>query len=517
MSESIDELFARHGPAYRWLATATGMLGFFSVVFSSTIVNVAVPDVMGAFGVGQDKAQFLATAFLATMTASLLLNAWIVERLGQRYAFILAMAGFAGGSAISASAVSLEIVIFGRAVQGLFSGFVQPLVMVLIFQVFPPDRRGFAMGIFSMGTVFALGVAPALGGTMIDHFNWRYVFLVPLPLMAAAFFLAFFFIPSRRQAVRHSPFDWQGYAFLCAAMFALMTAIANGQRDGWTSDGIVGWFLLAFGTGAGFIVSQLRPQAGLLNLSLFRNARFALAITVALAFGIGNFCTIYLMPIFGQLIQQYSPTEAGFLLMPGSLLAMLLLPMMGRLSDIFRPQNVIMVGLVMFAVGTWLMATADTHTMFWTVAGFVLISRVGLALVNPSLNTAAMQSLPPRNLQQGAGILSFSMLLGGAVGINTLVVILEQRTQFHSDLLTVTQTASNTATREMLDAVRTLLGAAGVPEALQHSAALHYLGRVVTAQADTLGFQDGFTAIALLFLAALVPTWLFGRARPRAD
>lgn len=516
MADSIDDLFARYGPAYRWLATATGMLGFFSVVFSSTVVNVAVPQVMGAFGVGQDKAQFLATAFLATMTASLLLNAWIVDRLGQRYAFIVAMVGFAAGSLLSATAASLELVIFGRAMQGLFSGFVQPLVMVLIFQVFPPQRRGFAMGIFSMGTVFALGVAPALGGMMIDTFSWRWVFLAPLPMMVAAFFLAFFFIPSRRRAAGAAGFDWPGYGFLCVAMFALMTAIANGQREGWTSDGILGWFALALTAAAIFIASQRRPGAALLNIALFRNTRFTLAIIVALAFGIGNFCTIYLMPVFGQIIQQYTPTEAGFLLMPGSLLAMLVLPMSGKMSDIFQPHKVIMVGLVLFAAGAGLMATADTHTMFWNVAGFILIGRVGLALVNPSLNTAAMQALPPQNLQQGAGILSFAMLLGGAVGINTLVVVLEQRTQLHSDALTLTQTAANAATREMLETVRGILGAGGVPESLQNSAALHYLGRVVTAQADTRGFQDGFLAIALLFMAALIPAWLFGRTRPQS-
>ncbi len=517
MSESIDDLFARYGPAYRWLATATGMLGFFSVVFSATIVNVAVPEVMGAFGVGQDKAQFLATAFLATMTASLLLNAWIVDRLGQRYAFILAMVGFATGSVLSATAGSLELVIFGRAIQGLFSGFVQPLVMVLIFQVFPPDRRGFAMGIFSMGTVFALGVAPAFGGLVIDAFNWRWVFLAPMPMMVAAFFLGFFFIPSHRRETRAAPFDWPGYAFLCLTMFALVTAISSGQREGWTSNVILGWFALALVTGGGFVASQLRPAAGLLNLTLFRNTRFALSIMVALAFGIGNFSTIYLMPVFGQIIQQYTPTEAGLLLMPGSLLAMLLLPMSGRLSDIFQPHKVIMVGLVLFAAGAWLMATADTHTMFWNVAGFILIGRVGLALVNPSLNTAAMQSLPLRNLQQGAGILSFAMLLGGAVGINALVVILEQRTQLHSDALTLTQTAANAATREMLDTVRAMLGAGGVPESQQGSAALHYLGQILTAQADTRGFQDGFMTIALLFIVALIPAWLFGRTKPQTE
>src|SRR3546814_2364692 len=127
------------------------------MVLSATIVNVAVPHVMGAFGIGQDEAQWMATAFIATMTASQLLNAWVVAALGQRAAFLFTLVVFVIGTLISASSQSIGMLILGRVLQGFSAGIVQPLVMVTIFQVFPADRRGLAMGIYGTGVIMEIG------------------------------------------------------------------------------------------------------------------------------------------------------------------------------------------------------------------------------------------------------------------------------------------------------------------------------------------------------------------------
>ncbi len=219
-AESIDDLFACFGPKYRWLATVTGMTASFSMVLTGTIVNVAVPDVMGAYGVGQDKAQFLQTAFITTMTASQLLNAWVVGKLGQRLAFVSVLGLFLVGGIICGVSASLDIIIFGRVMQGFAAGIVQPLVMVTLFQVFPSDRRGFAMGIYGVGLMLALGFGPVIGGVTADVLNWRMVFFVPLPLVAIALAAGTVFMPSRRQSAPVKSFDWTGYILLCTALLS---------------------------------------------------------------------------------------------------------------------------------------------------------------------------------------------------------------------------------------------------------------------------------------------------------
>ena len=155
-------------PVGRWLITGTGMVASSTMVLSGTIVNVAVPDVMGTFGVGQGMAQFLATAYLATMTASQLLGRWIIGLLGRRIAFMTVLVVFASGGLVCATSPSIDLLIFGRVMQGFSAGIVQPLVLVAILNVFPPERRGMATGIYLSGLALALGFGPVVGGLTID-------------------------------------------------------------------------------------------------------------------------------------------------------------------------------------------------------------------------------------------------------------------------------------------------------------------------------------------------------------
>ena len=513
MPRRSDALLDRGGPIYRWLVTTAALMAFFTMVFSSTMMNVAIPHVMGAFGVGQDKAQFLSTAFLATTTTSLLLNAWFIARIGQRTAFTLSLVLYCIGSAICGFGPNLDIIIFGRVIQGFSAGIIQPMVMVVLFQIFPPEKRGLAMALFSMGVAFALGLGPALGGITIDVLNWRYIFLVPIPAAVLSLFLGLIFMPDRPQMETAGPFDFLGYGLMCMMVFCLMSGIGNGQRIGWTSDEIVMLFVLALVSGVGLILSQRRQRSNLLDLDLFRNARFVTAISISFMFGAGSFATVYIFPVFGQIVQGYTATMAGSLLLPGSIAAVCILPMTGRLADRFPPQTMIMVGLLIFSVSVVLMADADVDTVFWNMALYLFISRVGVALVSPSVNSAALRALPPAQLNQGAGVVGLFLMLGGSLGINALVVVLERRVQFHGEAFASTQTSANPATREMLGAVQRLLHEEGFPDALHEPFALNYLSDVVYAQANTLGFQDGFIAVAIVSMCALIPALLLIRQR----
>ncbi|MDC0987773.1 MFS transporter, partial [Alphaproteobacteria bacterium] len=154
-SVSIDDLFERYGPAYRWLAFVTCMLGAMTMVLTQTTVNVAFPAIMGAFGIGRDQAQWLSSGFFAAMTAGMLVSAWLISVFGERTVYVVCLALFLGGSAASGIAPNTETLMAGRFLQGVTAGIIQPMAMALTFKVFPPDRRGTAMGLFSMGIVFA--------------------------------------------------------------------------------------------------------------------------------------------------------------------------------------------------------------------------------------------------------------------------------------------------------------------------------------------------------------------------
>ena len=511
-SESVDDLFARFGPNYRILVTAAGMTASFVMVISSTIVNVAIPDVMGAFGIGQDQAQLMATAFNVAMVTSQLLNAWVVAVFGQRYGFTITLIVFAVGSFIGGFADDYGMIVFGRVLQGAAAGCVQPLIMVTIFQVFPAERRGFAMGIYGMGLTLAVGLGPVLGGIAIELLDWRYIFLAPVPLVFLALGMGMIFMPSVRKPGGQA-FDWIGYGFLNIALFCCMTALTDGQREGWVSDYTSLYFVVALVCGVAFVLWQARGGETLIDVSLFRNRNFALCAIIAFMFGVGNFGTAYAVPVFGQLVQGQTALDAGNMMLPAALLVFIALPFTGRLADVISPRIGIMAGLLLFTLGTLPMAGADSNTPYLHLVLYAMVARGGMSFTMPFIMSTALRTLTPEQLNAGGGTVNFCRQLGGSIGLNAWVVFLEVRTHYHSDILAATQSADNASSREMLSGVGRIFGEAGVPASVQEPGALHYLGQVVHAQANAIGFQDGFLVLAISFLFAMIPAWLLGKSR----
>lgn len=509
---SVEALFARYGPAYRWLVTFTAMIGTVSTILSSTIVNVALPDIMGAFGIGQDRAQLLSAGFLAATTGTMLVTAWLVEAFGARATYLLALAVFIAGSVMGGLAPGEAAVVAGRILQGAAAGLLQPLGMQVVFRVFPPERRGSAMGIFAVGVVMAPALGPALGGVMTDGFGWRSVFLLALPLPLMGLVLGWLFMPGRTEAGPRPRFDAMGLALLVIALGALLTGLATGQHEGWNADAVVLELALAGVAALGFVLWELWVPAPLLDPRILVNRGFAAAFVVAFVYGAALFGTTYLAPLFVQLVQGYTPTRAGLMLMPAGLIMVVCFPISGRIADRVPPAWPIAIGLVVFALSAWLMAGVDTDLSFWTLALWILLGRVGLSLAMPSMNTGALRALPPRFLGQGAGAINFSRQFGGALGVNGLSIVLEQRTQLHAAALAAGQDGANPVTLELRRLVEALLMQEGVPQTLWQAGFESVLGRMIHAQALMLGFRDAFLVAAAVCLSAALPALLMRRA-----
>ena len=515
-SETTEVLAARYGARYRWYATVTVMLGTISAVLTTTTVNVAIPDIMGTFGIGQDRAQWLSTGALAAMTIGMLLNAWLINRYGQRRTFIAALCIFIVALLIAGMAPNESVLIGCRIAQGAVAGVLQPLSMYTLFRVFPPSQRGTAMGFFGMSVILGPALGPTLGGVMIEHFNWRSIFYVAVPVASLAVLLGSIFMPEREESSVRSRFDWIGCVLMTVALACLLTALSNGQREGWYSDFIVTLFAIALICGAAFIVWERHTPHPLVDLRVLFNGQFACAASVACLFGIGLFGSTYLVPLFVQTVQGYTPLSAGLLLMPGGLILGLFMPFSGFLSDRIPTRGLIISGLLCFVLSSYWLASVDVNSAFWTVAGAVVLSRIGLGLIKPALNVTALRSLQPELLGQGAGMINFARQLGGAFGVNLLSVMLDRRTFFHSDTITAMQIAGNSGMTELLRSMQALLAQAGVPPDLQAAGALHFLGRVVYAQAYTMGFRDSFLITAVAFTLGLIPAWIMGRGALRA-
>jgi EmrB/QacA subfamily drug resistance transporter len=503
-SEEFVALFHRYGLIYRWYAVSAVIAGNVAAVLASTIINVAIPSIMGAFGVGQDQAQWLATSNLAAATVGMLCGHWCVQTLGLRGTVAAGMLLFLAGSILGGVSTNLEVMIFARVLQGIPAGLLAPLSMTIIFQVFPPGRQGMAMGISAMGIVLAPAVGPTLGGVAVDLFSWRYVFFFGVPFSAFALLLTAIFLP-KATTVRPLPFDWIGLVLLTVTITSLLLALGSGEREGWNSDYILGLWCICLVSTALFIHWELNQVHPLLELSLFRQRQFIMVSIVAFLFGGGLYASTYLVPQFLQLVQNLTPTQSGALLMPAGFVMVAIFPLSGRLSDSLDTRLLLSIGSGFFVASFWLMGGADVGTGFVTFVFWVVLSRIGIGLVMPALQMTALQGVPLAMLTAASGAFSFMRQLGGAFGVNLSSVVLDRRTSFHFQALAESQSYDNFSAMQALETFNELSQREGLGDLEGMNMAIQSLQRMVELEALTMGFRDSFMVLAGVFVLSVLP------------
>jgi EmrB/QacA subfamily drug resistance transporter len=457
----------------------------------------------------------LSTGFLAANTGMMLLNAWAVERFGFRITYIGSIVVFIAASIVAGLATRADVMVLCRVLQGGAAGLLQPLSMQLIFLVFPPERRGTAMGLFSFGVVMAPAIGPAAGGVLVDEYSWHAVFYLCLPTAVLGMAMGLLFMPGKRDANSARPFDWLGALLLAATLGTLLSGLTDGQRYGWESDRVVTELMVALASGIGFLLWQLTTAAPLMDPRVFSHGGFAAAAMVAFIYGGAIFGSTYLLPLLVQTVQGYTPTRSGLIMMPAGLVVAVVFLIAGRLSDFLPPWLPVCFGLLLFALSSWLIGGVGIDTPFWGLAWWILIGRVGLGFTMPSMNVGGMRALPPRLFGQGAGTINFVRMLGGAFGTNLLTVLLERRTQLHAEMLNA-QVDGSWMTLEARRLLEMLYGIGGLPEMVRRDAAYDFISRMVSAQADLLGFRDAFMAVALGCLLAILPGLMLRQKPPGA-
>jgi EmrB/QacA subfamily drug resistance transporter len=431
---SAADLAARHGPRYRSLVLLTVMLGTVSSVLSSTIVNVAVPDLIHHFGIGQERAQWVSAAFMASMTLAMLPTPWLLGRVGYRAAYVWAVGLLMVGGIVGGLAPWYELVLAMRVAEGLAAGVLQPIPSIIILRAYPPGAQGRAMGIFGFGVVLAPALGPSVGGLLVEHFGWRSIFFVVVPFCVLALWMARRYLPTTapggvRAGESAGPLDVPGVVLATVAVLALLNGLVR-LHD--TTMGLAA-ALLAVSAAAfvGFVLRQRRSASPLLSPALFRHRAFAMGGVVAFTYGMGLFGSTYLVPVFMQTALSFPPSEAGAVLLPAGVVLAVTIPLAGRLADRVPPAWQVAVGLALLAASFVAMGAVGTGTALAWIAALTVVGRIGLGLTMPALSLASMRGLAPAELAQGASAVSLLRQLGGAVGVSVVGIFLEWRLHVH--------------------------------------------------------------------------------------
>lgn len=515
-STHVEKLFQRYGPSYRWLVTATVLLGLVAMGMSITIVNVATPYIKGSFGMSDDQVQWLSTGFLAATTVSLLIAPWLVEAFGQRATYIGVLIVFMGASLLGGFADGMTSIVIARVIQGAMTGIVRPVALEALFSVFSREQRGMATAMYGMSLGLPLTLATVLGGWLVDEFSWRYVFFITLPICGAALVMGWFFLPRREANGPVSSLDWWGVLLLFTAIFSGLAALSNGQRWGWSSDAILSLFALAGLTLAIFIVWEKKCADPLLDLEIFRHRGFLVGSISLFLFGGVFYGVMYLLPQFVHQILHYDPVSAGALFLPSTLVLAVLVPIVGKLSDRYPAHYLTLPGLAFALWAAIRFSGADWHTSFNSLALSMALLSVAMAAFPPPTLVRSIGALPDRLIGYGSGAINFALQLGGAFTTAALVTLIDRRRVFHSDNLVENINAGNQVATHALHQMQSALALSGVSPDQQAAGARHLLGAIAQIWPIIFAYQDGFTLmVAGLFLIVL-PSWLLGRwSRPQ--
>lgn len=422
------ELRKRYGAGYRWRVLVAVMVGMMAAIVSSTIVNVAVPDISRAFQVGQDRAQWVATGFMVPMTLAMSLTPSLLQRFGLRGTYIGAVTMLLAGGVAGGFSPSFEFMIGARALQGLAAGALQPIPSIVILRAFAPDEQGRAMGFFGFGVVLAPALGPTLGGLLVQAFGWRAIFFFVVPFGLAALALAQRYLP--RQSAFIEPgrrFDWPGLALLTAATLLLLNGVVGLHAA--SKAPALAALAAAVPCVALFSWWELRREDPLLRVKLMRYRQFSTGAVVAFGYGMGLFGSTYLLPVFLQIALGYTPTAAGLALLPAGLVLAATIPLAGRLADHMLPARLVTAGIVVLALSLAAMAAVRPATAYLVIVALIVAGRIGLGLIMPSLTIGAVRGLPLPDLPQAASMASYFRQLGGALGVGLAGTLLEWRLQ----------------------------------------------------------------------------------------
>jgi MFS transporter, DHA2 family, multidrug resistance protein len=485
------------------VATALA-LGTFMQVLDTTIANVSIPTIAGNLGVSSDQGTWVITSFAVANGISVPLTGWLMQRFGVVKVFVASVVMFTVASLLCGASWSLTSLVMFRVLQGLVSGPMVPGSQALLLTIFPPHRKGAALAIWSMTTLVAPIMGPILGGHISDNYSWPWIFYinVPVGLVAAAFTWSIY--RTRETPTRRLPIDSVGLGLLVLWIGALQIMLDKGKELDWFhSPQIVTLAVVAVVGFVVFLIWELTEEHPIVELSLFRLRNFWTGtLTMSLGYGL-FFGNVVLLPLWLQQYMGYTATDAGMVMAPVGLLAIIFSPIVGRSVHKVDPRIFATTSFFVFALVMWMRSQFSTQVDFETILIPTVIQGFAVAFFFIPLVTLTLSGLEPERIASASGLSNFARITAGAIGTSVTTTLWDDRATVHHVQLTEQINSGSVAATGFMHQ----LAAAG----LTPSQIAAQMSRMIDQQAYMLSANDVFAASAVLFLILIGVVWL---ARP---
>jgi DHA2 family multidrug resistance protein len=411
------------------LITITVMLGLIMAIIDATIVNVALNDIAGNLGASIDEVAWVATGYILASVVVMPLNGWLTAYLGRKNFYAGCLAIFTIASILCGTAHSIWQLVFYRVIQGFGGGALQPTAQAILFETYPPAKRGAAMAIFGLGAMVGPAVGPTLGGYIIDNYSWPLIFYINIPIGIAAFLMTLMFIPNPHFLEKpKGGVDWVGLGLLTAGLASLQYVLERGQHDDWFDSGTI-WTLsiVAIVALAWFIYKTMRDRYPLVDIRVFRFRTFTIGNIIGIVLGFGLFGTSLILPLFFQTVLGFTAFDTGMALLPGAIATAVSMLIVGRMMNMLDSRMLVIFGMIIFGISTWWMGGLTQDAGYWDIFWPRVIQGLALGFMFVPLTTVTLAAVPREELAGATGVSALIRQLGGSFGIAILTTLLARQ------------------------------------------------------------------------------------------
>ncbi|KWW22061.1 multidrug MFS transporter [Peribacillus simplex] len=416
-------------------------------LFSETALNIALGELSHIFDVDATTIQWLATGYFLTLGILVPVTGILMQKFTTRQMFMASLFFSIVGTIVAAVAPEFSVLLAARVIQAAGLAIILPLTQNVIFTIFPPHKRGGAMGI--MGLVILAGPAfgPTLAGMILDTLSWHFIFWFTLPFLLFSLIFGYIFIPNVNE-IRTVTIDFLSVVLSTIGFGGIVYGVSAGGDLGWANTTVMGTIIVGIIALVLFAFRQTKMENPLLNLQAFKYPLFVLGLVMNMITFFNMLSMLVVLPMYMQMALIVSAFATGLIMLPGSLLNCVFAPIIGRLFDKYGPRAIIMPGTILVAIGYGLYAMYGTETALWIVAVTHIVMMLGIGMVLASVQTNTLNALPRQFYPDGIAITQTSQQVSGAIGIAVMISLFSAKqssylTDFANDLPAAAATGSS--------------------------------------------------------------------------
>lgn len=486
---------------------AAMLFGMFIAILNQTLLNVALPKINTEFNISASTGQWLMTGFMLVNGILIPISAFLFNKYSYRKLFIIGLVLFTIGSLICAISMNFPVMMSGRILQAIGAGILMPLGSNVIVTIFPPEKRGVAMGTMGIAMILAPAIGPTLSGYIVQNYDWNLMFYGMFFIGLVAIAVGFFWF-RLYQRTTNPKADVPGIIYSTIGFGALLYGFSEAGNKGWGSTEIVSMFIIGIIFIALFVIRELRMKAPMLNLEVLKYPTYTLTTVINMIVMMSLYGGMILLPIYLQNLRGFSALDSGLLMLPGALVMGALGPIAGKLLDTIGIKPLAIFGIGVMTYATWELTKLNMDTPYLSIMGIYVLRSFGMAFIMMPIMTAGMNALPARLISHGNAFVNTMRQLAGSIGTAILVTVMTTQTTNHVAAFGEELDKTNPMVQDhMRELAQQFGGEQGAMKVL-----LQYVNKLASVE----GINDAFIIATIISLVALILSF-FLQSKKKAD